>query len=118
MSVGQQWTVVGPGDTDGALEDFNSALQIDPKMMSAQHQIGLTKLKRRDVEGALEAYSAVLAHDPDDVVALANRGMLAMNHHKVCCGRLGECMSCMHVCLCVYAYVCLILGTNTCRNFL
>lgn len=58
------------GDTDGAIEQFNAALAIDPDFAPALANLGSALLAKQDLPGAKSALDRVLARNKDDVYAL------------------------------------------------
>ena len=63
-------------DNNGALEDYNIAIELNPKDAEAFNNRGVVK-KRLDFNvGALSDYSQAIALNPNDSIAYANRGRL------------------------------------------
>ena len=64
------------GDIDGALEDYNRAIEINPKYASAYYNRGIAYEDLGDSGNALMDYSKAIEIDPDYVDAYINRGCL------------------------------------------
>jgi tetratricopeptide (TPR) repeat protein len=64
------------GDLDGAIEDFNQALNLDPQNVKALYQRGLANQAKGDNDSALADYSQVLGLDPKNADAFSNRGFV------------------------------------------
>jgi lipoprotein NlpI len=61
-------------DWDGAIADFNRALQFDPKLAQAYDNRGLAKTEKGDLEGAITDFNRVLQLNPKNGIAYNNRG--------------------------------------------
>src|SRR3954447_13913587 len=48
------------GDLDGAIADYNHALQLDPKLAEAYYNRGNVKAKSNDLEGAITEYTRAI----------------------------------------------------------
>lgn len=61
-------------DYSGAINSYNTALKLNPKLAIVYSNRGLAKAKSGDNEGALEDYNKALSINPNLVIALSNRG--------------------------------------------
>lgn len=57
------------GDYDGAIGDYNLAIEIDPKCAGAHNGRGLAKSMKRDSDGAIADYSRAIKLDPSSEVS-------------------------------------------------
>jgi tetratricopeptide (TPR) repeat protein len=65
------------GDFQGALADFNRAIEIDPKYAIAYYGRGfVTAEKRQDIQAALADFNRAIELDPNNAVAYCARGVL------------------------------------------
>ncbi len=64
------------GDLEGAFEDYNQALILDPKDIEALFRRGLVRQSKSDFDGALADYTQVIALDPKRADAFSNRGFV------------------------------------------
>ncbi|WP_310487492.1 tetratricopeptide repeat protein [Chamaesiphon sp. VAR_69_metabat_338] len=65
------------GDVQGALADFNRAIEIDPKYAIAYYGRGfLAAEKLQDIQGALADFNRAIELDPNNAVAYCARGVL------------------------------------------
>ena len=64
------------GDLDGAIQDFDSALALDPNAVEVFYQRGLAKQAKRDLPGATADYTQVIVLDPKRANAFSNRGFI------------------------------------------
>ena len=62
------------GDLDGALADFNKAIELKPDMAATWNNRGLVKQTKGDQAGALADFSRAIVLKPDLAVAYNNRG--------------------------------------------
>jgi lipoprotein NlpI len=67
---------VAKGDLDGAIADYSSAIQADPKYANALLMRGGIKQVKGDVEGASADYNKVIELNPKIPGAYYNRGVL------------------------------------------
>lgn len=63
----------GDGDIDSALSDFEQALTLDPKNITATYRRGLVRQLKGNLNGALADYNTVLAVDTKNADAYGNR---------------------------------------------
>lgn len=63
------------GDFDGAIDDYNKALEINPKLTEAICNRGIARQSKGDLDGALVDYTKALEIDPKFVTAYHNRGL-------------------------------------------
>jgi lipoprotein NlpI len=63
------------GDLDGAIADFNRALELDPKFAAAYHDRGIVKVRGDDFDGAITDYNRALELDPKFAAAYRRRGI-------------------------------------------
>ena len=61
-------------DYNGAISDFNKAIEIDPNNAGAYMNRGNTKIKLKDFYGAISDYTKVIELNPNDAVAYCYRG--------------------------------------------
>jgi len=61
-------------DWDGAIADFNRALQFDPKLAQAYDNRGLAKTEKCDLDGAIADFNHALQFNPKNGRAYNNRG--------------------------------------------
>ncbi|MEO6789102.1 MAG: tetratricopeptide repeat protein, partial [Chthoniobacteraceae bacterium] len=71
------------GDNDGALADFNRAIDIDPKLADAWHDRGAVRSQKGDLEGAIADLSRAVEIDPKNAKTLYERGMLRKAHGEI-----------------------------------
>ncbi len=63
------------GDFQGAIADFNKAIEIDPKYLRAYCNLGLAKARGLgDFEGAISHYDKCIEIDPESARAYVKRG--------------------------------------------
>jgi tetratricopeptide (TPR) repeat protein len=63
------------GDYQGAIEDYNQVLQINPKDADTYHNRGIARSESGDHAGAIEDYDQALQINPQDADAYYNRGV-------------------------------------------
>ena len=63
-------------DNKGALEDYNIAIELNPKDAEAFNNRGVVKKRMNFNVGALSDYTQAIALNPKDSIAYANRGRL------------------------------------------
>ncbi len=63
------------GDNEGAIKDYEKAIQIDPKMAFAYNNLGSVKRMNKDYTGAIEDFNESLKIKPDYKLALLERGV-------------------------------------------
>jgi tetratricopeptide (TPR) repeat protein len=64
----------GKGDYDGALADFNRAIELDPKNYGAYLLRGQVKTNQGDYDGAIADFNQAFALNPSDGAVYGNRG--------------------------------------------
>ena len=62
------------GDLDGAIADYNRAIELDPKDASAYYNRGNAKKAKGDLDGAIADYNRAIELDPKLAIAYYNRG--------------------------------------------
>ncbi|MEH2338157.1 tetratricopeptide repeat protein [Nostoc sp.] len=62
------------GDNQGAIDDYNQALKINPDYALAYSYRGLARYKLGDKQGAIDDCNQALRINPNDAVAYGNRG--------------------------------------------
>ena len=62
------------GDLQGAIADFNKAIEIDPQFAIAYYNRGVAKSNLKDYQGAIADYTKAIQIDPQYVNAYFNRG--------------------------------------------
>ena len=63
------------GDLDGALADYDKAIELNPDYVVAYNNRGFTKSKKGDLDGALADCDKAIELNPDYAVAYNNRGI-------------------------------------------
>ena len=63
------------GDHQGAIADYDRALQLNPADLDVYYNRGVSRAALKDFQGAISDYNAVLRMDPHSGDALFNRGM-------------------------------------------
>jgi lipoprotein NlpI len=71
------------GDLDGAIQDFNQALALDPHAVEVYYQRGLARQAKRDFPGASADYTQVIALNPKRADAFSNRGFIKQAGHDL-----------------------------------
>ena len=64
------------GDLNGALLDYNRAIELKPDYANALLNRGYAKYELGDLEGALLDYNKLIELEPDDASAFNNRGIV------------------------------------------
>ena len=63
------------GDLDGAIADYNRAIELNPKDARAYYNRGIAKRAKRDLDGAIADFSRAIELDPKYAIAYNNRGI-------------------------------------------
>jgi len=63
------------GDYKGAIDDYNKAIEINPKDADAYYNRGNAKDELNDYQGAIADYSKAIEINPQNVAAYNNRGV-------------------------------------------
>jgi Flp pilus assembly protein TadD len=71
------------GDTPGALEHYNAAVQADPNYDRAWYELGFVYLRQNQLDGAQKAFENVVRLNPDDYQAQGSLGMVYMQKGDV-----------------------------------
>ncbi len=66
------------GDIDGAIEEFKTALLLDPSNVNVHNSLGVCYGVQRTYEKALEEFEEAIRLDPDEVMAIYNAGLVNM----------------------------------------
>jgi len=64
------------GDLDGAISDYNQALDLDPKNVEATYRRGLARQAKGDFTGAIADYTQAIGLDPKQAAAYSNRAFI------------------------------------------
>jgi tetratricopeptide (TPR) repeat protein len=64
------------GDLDGAVADFNKAIEINPKFTTAYNNRGRANYKKGDLDAALADYDRAIELNPASHIAYENRAVL------------------------------------------
>ena len=62
------------GDLDGAIADYDRAIQIDPKDAAIYNNRGLAKQAKGDLDAAIVDFNRAIQLNPKDAIAYSNRG--------------------------------------------
>ncbi len=63
------------GDFDGAIADYDRALELDPQVAGTFNNRGFARYSKGDIDGALADYNRSLDLDPKEAPTYSNRGM-------------------------------------------
>ena len=63
------------GDMDGAIEEFEKALAVDPNNVNVHNSLGVCHGVRGNLDLAIDAFETAIALDPEDVMATYNLGL-------------------------------------------
>lgn len=63
------------GDMDGAIEEFERALAVDPKNVNVHNSLGVCHGVRGNFDLAIDAFETAIVLDPEDVMATYNLGL-------------------------------------------
>ena len=66
------------GDIDGAIEEFKTALLLDPSNVNVHNSLGVCYGVQRTYEKALEEFEEAIRLDPDEVMSIFNAGLVNM----------------------------------------
>jgi tetratricopeptide (TPR) repeat protein len=66
------------GDIEGAIEEFKTALLIDPSNVNVYNSIGVCYGVMGELKKALEEFETAIRLDPDEVMAVYNAGFINM----------------------------------------
>jgi len=61
-------------EIDGAIADFNHAIQLNPEFIQAYMNLGSVEANRGDLNAAIVNFNQVVQLDPDSVEAFENLG--------------------------------------------
>src|SRR5882724_4291433 len=64
----------GKGDHDGAIAEYNRAIELDPKLAIFYSNRGLAKEAKGDHDGAIADYNRAIELDPKQAIFYSNRG--------------------------------------------
>src|SRR5262249_60612061 len=63
------------GDFEGAIADYNRAIELDPKYAAAYSNRGIAKQAKGDLDGAITDFSRAIELDPQDLMAHKHRAL-------------------------------------------
>ncbi len=63
------------GDLEGAIQEFDQALQINPEFAEAYYKRGVTRFDLEDMQGAIADYTKALQLNPDSIESYFGRGL-------------------------------------------
>jgi len=64
------------GDLDGALADYDQALELDPRNLEACYRRGLARQAKGNWDGAVADFTAIISLNPKNADAFSNRGFV------------------------------------------
>ncbi|MBV9249494.1 MAG: tetratricopeptide repeat protein [Acetobacteraceae bacterium] len=70
------------GDNDQAVEDFGSAITLDPTLAEAYHQRAIARYKAGDTAGAITDIEAALRQEPRNFAALQTLSHIAQDREN------------------------------------
>jgi tetratricopeptide (TPR) repeat protein len=70
------------GDVDGALADFEHALELDDELVAAYLNRAMVRRATGDVDGAVSDYDAAIEYDPHCAEAFAGRGFIHLQREE------------------------------------
>ncbi len=71
------------GDLDGAIDDYNRAIEINPIDIDAYSYRGIAKARKGDLEGAIADYTRAIELNPKDSKAYYSRGIAKSSNGDV-----------------------------------
>ncbi len=69
------YTLYEKGDRDGEIEEYRTAISIDPNYFDAYYNLGTALLLKGDLNGAIEEYRTAISLDPNYAKAHNNLGI-------------------------------------------
>src|SRR4029077_562879 len=63
------------GDHDGAIADYNRAIDFNPKYAGAYNNLGVAKQAKGDLDGAIADFNRAIELDPKLAISYHNRGL-------------------------------------------
>ena len=67
---------------DGALQDYDEAIRLDPDYSIALGNRGVVRKIKGDLDGALRDYNEAIRLNPDHADALFNRGIIRQHRNQ------------------------------------
>ena len=64
------------GDKQGAIENYNQALKINPNLVQAYYNRGIVRAELGNKPGAIDDYNQAIKINPNDALAYYNRGIV------------------------------------------